>query len=45
MSIRLDAPDFAKQSGVVDSMEDIFKALLYGFKRERLVILEDSPPS
>jgi hypothetical protein len=24
-----------------DSMEDIFKALLYGFKRERLVILED----
>ena len=24
-----------------DSMEDIFKALFYGFKRERLVILED----
>ena len=28
-----------------DSMEDLFKALLYGFKRERFVILEDSPPS
>ncbi|HJH32579.1 MAG TPA: transposase [Methanosarcinaceae archaeon] len=28
-----------------DSMEDIFRALFYGFKRERLVILEDSPPS
>jgi len=28
-----------------DSMEDIMKALLYGFKRERVVILEDSPPS
>ncbi|MEA2078380.1 MAG: transposase [Pseudomonadota bacterium] len=28
-----------------DSMEDIFKALLYGFKRKHLVILEDSPPS
>lgn len=28
-----------------DSMEDIFKALFYGFKRERLVILEDLPPS
>ncbi|MGP8338012.1 MAG: hypothetical protein ACT6FC_07235 [Methanosarcinaceae archaeon] len=27
-----------------DSMEDIFRALFYGFKRERLVILEDSPP-
>lgn len=28
-----------------DSMEEILKALLYGFKRKRLVILEDSPPS
>jgi hypothetical protein len=28
-----------------DSMEDIFKALLYGFKRKHLVILEDPPPS
>jgi hypothetical protein len=28
-----------------DSMEDILKALLYGFKREHLVILEDSLPS
>ncbi|HJH32795.1 MAG TPA: transposase [Methanosarcinaceae archaeon] len=28
-----------------DSMEDIFRTLFYGFKRERLVILEDSPPS
>jgi hypothetical protein len=28
-----------------DSMEDILKALLYGFKRERLVILEGSPTS
>jgi hypothetical protein len=28
-----------------DSMEDIFRALLYGFKRERLVILEYPPPS
>jgi hypothetical protein len=28
-----------------DSMEDIFKALFYGFERERLVILEDTPPS
>ena len=28
-----------------DSMEDIFKALLYGFKRKHLVILEYPPPS
>jgi len=28
-----------------DSMEDILKALLYGFKRKHLVILEESPPS
>ncbi|HUV83220.1 MAG TPA: hypothetical protein VMW53_09130 [archaeon] len=28
-----------------DSMEDIFKALFYGFKREHLVILEDLLPS
>jgi hypothetical protein len=28
-----------------DSMENILKALLYGFKRESLVILEDPPPS
>jgi len=28
-----------------DSMEEIFKALFYGFKRERLVILEDLYPN
>jgi hypothetical protein len=28
-----------------DSMEDILRALLYGFKRERLVILEDPTQS
>lgn len=28
-----------------DSMEDIFKALFYGFKRKHLVILEDTPIS
>jgi hypothetical protein len=27
-----------------DSMEDILKALFYGFKMERLVILEDPTP-
>jgi len=29
----------------INSMEDIFKALLYGFEREHLVILEYPPPS
>jgi len=28
-----------------DSMEDIFKALLYGFKMKYLVLLEYPPPS
>ena len=28
----------------LDSMKDIHRALLYGFKRDYLVILEDPPP-